>query len=58
MKIVKITLSEGVELFVPFDELDKFDARIADIRELKGIEMAEKDYNRMPISNQSDIFFK
>lgn len=58
MKVVEIKLSDGVELFVPFDELDKFDAHIADIRELRGIEMSKEDYNKIPISNQSKIFFR
>lgn len=57
MKVIKITLNGGMGLFVPFDELDKFDAYIADIQELKGIEMSEKDYHQIPVSNQSNIFF-
>lgn len=58
MKIIKITLNGGLILFVPFDEINKFSAHIADIRELEGIEMSEKDYHRIPASNQSNIFFK
>lgn len=58
MKVIKITLNGGMELFVPFDELNKFNAHLADIQDLEGIEMSEKDYGKVPVSNQSNIFFK
>ena len=58
MKVVKVTIAGDIKLFIKFDELDNFDAYIADIHKLEGIEMTEKDYNNIPISNQSHIFFK
>ena len=58
MKVVKATLHGGIELFIPFDELNKFSTHVADIDKLEGVELTEKDYYKIPASNQHRIFFK
>lgn len=57
MKIVKINFNDGMELFIPFDELDKFEASIADIQRLEGIEMTEEDYHKLPGVNVNQHTF-
>lgn len=57
MKVVKITLVGGTELYVPIDELQTFKAQRANIKKLEGLEMSQEDYSAIPASNQSAMFF-